>query len=120
MWKETENITECYRDIAPIQVIGGVIYSDATNDFFLASHGIKSPDYFWKTLITTNSNNQTETISWLFPNQSALANLDSYIVSIEELERRVGAHLIGLDLASAIKLHKAAKSWELPKNCLLD
>jgi endonuclease G len=57
LWKETENITECYRDLAPIQVIGGVIYSDASNDFFVSSHGIKSPDYFSKTLITTNSNN---------------------------------------------------------------
>jgi endonuclease G len=120
LWKETENITECYRDIAPIQVIGGVIYSDASNDFLLASHGIKSPDYFWKTLITTNSSNQIETISWLFPNQSALANLNSYIVSIEELERKVGSDLVGLDLESAIKMQKASKSWELPKNCLLD
>ena len=120
LWKETESITECYRDIAPIQVIGGVIYSDASNDFFVSSHGIKTPDYFWKALITTNSSNQTETISWLFPNQSALANLNSYIVSIDELERRVGADLIGLDLVSAIKMQKAAKSWELPKNCLLD
>jgi len=120
LWKETENITECYRDLAPIQVIGGVIYSDASNDFFLLTHGIKTPDYFWKTLITTNSSNKIETISWLFPNQSALADLNSYIVSIEELERRVGADLIGLDLGSAIKMQKAATSWELPKNCLLD
>jgi len=120
LWKETESITECYRDIAPIQVIGGVIYSDASNDFFLASHGIKSPDYFWKMLITTSLNNQIETISWLFPNQNGLTNLNSFIVSIDDLERRVGADLIGIDLASAIKLQKAAKSWELPKNCLLD
>ena len=120
LWRDTENITECYRDLAPIQVIGGVIYSDASNDFFLASHGIKSPDYFWKTLITTNSSNQIETISWLFPNQSAIANLNSYFVSIEELERRVGSDLVGLDLGSAIKMQKASKSWELPKNCLLD
>jgi endonuclease G len=119
LWKETENITECYRDLAPIQVIGGVIYSDANNDFF-SSHGIKSPDYFWKTLITTNSTNQTETISWLFPNQNGLANLNSFIVSIDELERKVGADLIGLDLENAIKMQKASKSWELPKNCLLD
>jgi DNA/RNA endonuclease G (NUC1) len=27
LWKETENITECYRDLAHIQVIGGVIFS---------------------------------------------------------------------------------------------
>lgn len=120
LWKETENITECYRDLARIQVIGGVIYSDSSNDFFLASHGIKSPDYFWKTLITTNSNNQIETISWLFPNQNGLTNLNSFIVSIDELERRVGADLIGLDLGIAIKLQKAPKSWEVPKNCLLD
>ena len=120
LWKETENITECYRDLAPVKVIGGVIYADTSNDFFVSSHGIKTPDFFWKTLITTDSNNQIATISWLFPNQSALANLNSYIVSIDELERRVGADLIALDLGSAIKLQKASKSWELPKNCLLD
>ena len=120
LWKETENITECYRDLASVQVIGGVIYYDTSNDFFVSSHGIKSPDFFWKTLITTDSNNQIATISWLFPNQSALANLNSYIVSIEELERRVGSDLVALDLASAIKMQKASKSWELPKNCLLD
>lgn len=120
LWKETESITECFRDIAPIQVIGGVIYSDASNDFFVSSHGIKSPDFFWKTLITTDSNNQIATISWLFPNQNGLANLNSFIVSIDELERRVGADLIALDLANAIKMQRASKSWELPKNCLLD
>ena len=120
LWKETETITECYRDLAPIQVIGGVIYSDTSNDFFVSSHGINSPDFFWKTLITTNSINQIETISWLFPNQNGLANLNTHIVSIEELERRVGSALVGLDLGSAIKLQKASKSWELPKNCLLD
>jgi endonuclease G len=120
LWKETENITECYRDLAPIQVIGGVIYSDASNDFFLASHGIKSPDFFWKTLITKDSNNQIATITWLFPNQSAIANLNSYIVSIDELERRFGSDLVGLDLESAIKLRNASKSWDIPKNCLFD
>ena len=120
LWKETENITECYRDLSPVQVIGGVLYSDSSNDFFVLSHGIKTPDYFWKTLITTNSTNQTETISWLFPNQNGLANLNSFIVSIDELENKVGADLIGLDLGSAIKIQKASKSWELPKNCLLD
>ena len=120
LWKETENITECYRDLASVQVIGGVIYSDTSNDFFVSSHGIKSPDFFWKTLITTNSTNQIETISWLFPNQNGLANLNSFIVSIDELERRIGSDLVGLNLGSAIKMQKASKSWELPKNCLLD
>ena len=120
LWKETENITECYRDLAPVQVIGGVIYSGTGNDFFIATHGIKSPDYFWKTLITTNSNNQIETISWLIPNQNGLANLNSFIVSIDELETRFGSGLVGIELQVGIKLRKASTSWELPKNCLLD
>ena len=120
LWKETENITECYRDLAPVQVIGGVIYADTSNDFFIASHGIKSPDYFWKTLVTTNSNNQIETISWLLPNQNGLSNLNSFIVSIAELESRLGSELVGIDLDTGIKQRKAATSWELPKNCFLD
>ena len=43
-----------------------------------------------------------------------------FIVSIDDLELRVGADLIALDLGSVIKMQKASKSWELPKNCLLD
>ena len=117
---QSGSVLDAIQHIVPIQVIGGVIYSDASNDFFLASHGIKSPDYFWKTLITTSLNNQIETISWLFPFQSELTNLSSFIVSIDELDRRVGTNLVGLDLASEIKLQKAAKSWEPPKNCMID
>ena len=82
LWKETENITECYRDLAPVQVVGGVIFSDTSNDFFVSSHGVKSPDYFWKTLVTTNSTNQVETISWLFPNQNGLTNLNYLVLTL--------------------------------------
>ncbi len=119
LWKETENIIECFRDLAPIEVIGGVIYNDTSNDFFVSSHGIKSPDLFWKTLITTNANNQLQTISWLFPNRGGLGDLSSYIVTIDELEQLMGKDFVGLNIDTALKIQKPTKSWELPKNCLL-
>jgi len=43
VWVKAENVAECYRDIAPVDVYGGVVYGDASNDYFLASHGIPTP-----------------------------------------------------------------------------
>ena len=48
IWLEAETVAECYRDLAPVQVYGGVVYSDPSNDWFLASHGIRTPEFFWK------------------------------------------------------------------------
>jgi DNA/RNA endonuclease G (NUC1) len=40
-WKRTEAITECYRDIDELLVIGGVIWGDdAADDHFTQSHGV--------------------------------------------------------------------------------
>ncbi len=35
IWVKAENVAECYRDIAPVDVYGGVVYGDASNDYFL-------------------------------------------------------------------------------------
>jgi len=83
VWKETENITECYRELAPINVIGGVVYNDTKNDFFVQSHGIKSPDFFWKTLTTLDASGHLQIISWLIPNHESLEVLDAYIVTVD-------------------------------------
>lgn len=34
IWVKAENVAECYRDIAPVDVYGGVVYGDASNDYF--------------------------------------------------------------------------------------
>ncbi len=43
---------ECYRDIAELLVIGGVVWGyNPADDCFIGSHDIKSPDAFWKVII---------------------------------------------------------------------
>ena len=51
-WYRTEKIIECYRDIDELLVLGGVIWGDNPNDdYFLASHGVATPDAFWKLIL---------------------------------------------------------------------
>ena len=89
IWQQTEQITECYRDVKPISIYGGVIYSDPSNDYFLLSHGIRTPEYFWKVLVSINSKNEIISIGWFIPNQENLETLESYIVSISEIESKL-------------------------------
>ncbi|MCW3194026.1 DNA/RNA non-specific endonuclease [Xanthomonas citri] len=103
IWVRAEEVAECYRDIASVQVYGGVIYSDTTNDYFLSSHGIRTPDFFWKTIITANPSGGSRAISWLIPNSATLGSLDSYIVSIDELEDTFGASTIGISAPANVK-----------------
>jgi endonuclease G, mitochondrial len=119
IWADAETIAECYRDLAPVQVAGGVVYDDTANDLFLASHGIRTPDWFWMTLVTTEpGTGATRVIAWLIPNAAGLGALNDYIVSVNTLEGRVGANRVGLDgLAGELKALKPAVSWALPAGC---
>lgn len=83
-----------------VHVYGGVVYSDPSNDYFVASHGIRTPDYFWKSVVTANAAGETQAISWYIPNQADLGNLDAYIRSINELEAEVGAENVNIPVKS--------------------
>ena len=118
VWLDAENVAECYRDIAPVQVYGGVVYSDPTNDWFLASHGIRTPEFFWKAILTTDpATGAAKAIAWYIPNVEGLTALDPYLVSIDELERLVGTGLVGITAPAAVKAMKPATSWPLPAGC---
>jgi endonuclease G len=62
-WLRTEEIAECYRDIEPITVIGGAIWGNHPRTDFVASHGVATPDAFWKVLIRKD-----RVIAWVIPN----------------------------------------------------
>lgn len=109
-----KDVAECYRDIASVQVYGGVIYSDTTNDYFLTSHGIRTPDFFWKTIITANPSGGSRAISWLIPNSATLGSLDSYIASIDELEDTFGAGTIDISAPANVKAMLPAATWPQP------
>jgi len=111
-WLLTEEITECYRDIDELLIIGGILWGNNPNDdFFTESHGVKTPDAFWKVIIRND-----RTIAWIIPNSSdAKRNrLDDFIVTIQELELVTG-ETIPVD--EYLKHEKPRHSWVIPRGC---
>ena len=85
-WFKTERISECYREISKISIWGGVIWgNDKSNDFFTETHGIKTPDYWWKVIYR---HDKKEYVAWLFPNHksSSEENMDDYLISLKDLK----------------------------------
>jgi endonuclease G, mitochondrial len=53
IWKETESLLACMhlRQGYAMHVFGGVVFTDPSNNFFLESHGIQTPNYMYAILI---------------------------------------------------------------------
>ncbi len=115
-WLRTEEIVECYRDIDELLVIGGVIWgNNPADDYFVNSHGVKTPDAYWKVIIRGSGQNE-RVIAWIVPNSqdAKYGQLDRYLVSIEELERLTGDKIPVADYA---KQNKPQRSWMIPRGC---
>ncbi|ETV69197.1 hypothetical protein H257_15026 [Aphanomyces astaci] len=74
-------------NIAPQRIYtwGGILYTDDSNDYFLDSHGIRTPDFWWKVVLTKDDSGADKIISWFFPNQENLGSLDSLLASLDLL-----------------------------------
>lgn len=107
-WFHTEVISECYRDITPLSIWGGVIWDGShEDDFFLASHGVFTPDFWWKLIYHPDNN---EYIAWIFPNGPLATDddMDLFSVSIPELK----AHLEYVpDFADAEEATRSDTTW---------
>lgn len=115
-WLATEEIIECYRDINELLVIGGVIWgNNAADDYFVQSHGVKTPDAYWKVIVRGKGQDE-RVIAWIVPNSqdAKRANLDSYLVTVDEIERVTGEKIPVADYA---KHDKPSASWLIPKGC---
>jgi endonuclease G len=115
-WLLTEEIVECYRDIDELLVIGGVILgNNPTDDYFVQSHGVKTPDAFWKVVIRGTGQGE-RAIAWIVPNtpEATKKNLDRYLVSIDELERVTSEKI---PVADYVKHDKPSASWLIPHGC---
>jgi endonuclease G len=115
-WLETEEIVECYRDIDELLVIGGVIWGhNPADDYFLKSHGVETPDAFWKVVVRGTGQDE-RAIAWIVPNRAEATrkNLDRYLVSIDELERIIGEKI---PVADYVKHDKSSASWMIPVGC---
>jgi endonuclease G len=111
IWLLTEEITSCIRTFQPITVYGGVIFNDESNDYFLLSHGVATPDLWWKVLVTKDAKGNTDIISWMFPNQENLGTLDDYLVSVNDIEKQLQDGLGAIPVPAALKELKATTSW---------
>ena len=115
-WLLTEEIIECYRDIDELLVIGGVIWgNNPADDYFVQSHGVKTPDAYWKVVIRGTGQDE-RAIAWIVPNSpdAKRANLDSYLVTVDEIERVTGEKIPVADYA---KHDKPSASWLIPRGC---
>ena len=115
-WLLTEEIIECYRDIDKLLVIGGVIWGDnPANDYFVQSHGVKTPDAFWKVVIRSGGQDE-QAMAWVVPNSKDATrnNLDNYLVSLGELEIITGEKI---PVAYYLKNDKPSASWIIPAEC---
>ncbi len=108
----TEKIIECYRDHSPVVVYGGVIMgTDSSDDYFVESHGVKTPSGFWKVIY-----NKDSLVAWIFPNTKAptARRIDRYIVTVKEIEKEIGR---SLPVPAHFKSLNLNHSWPLPKGC---
>ncbi|MGZ8161400.1 MAG: DNA/RNA non-specific endonuclease [Methylobacter sp.] len=115
-WLQTEEIIECYRDIDELLVIGGVIWgNNLADDYFVASHGVKTPDAYWKVIIRGTGQDE-RAIAWIVPNtqEATRKNLDQCLVSVDDLERITG---VKIPVADYAKHDKPSASWMIPQGC---
>jgi endonuclease G len=124
IWVRAENIAECYRDIAPLDVFGGVRYEDGAaaraDDFYVASHGIRTPEYFWKAVLTSDpATGAMRAIAWYVPNRADAGPLDRYLVSLRELLALVGPSALDPRVPPDVLDQKPAATWPQPADCAL-
>lgn len=108
----TEEIVECYRDIDELLVIGGVVWGNNPNDdYFVKSHGVQTPDAFWKVIIRND-----RVIAWIIPNSAdaVAAALDKYLVSVNDIERISGTKI---PVEDYLKSDVQSSSWIVPRGC---
>jgi endonuclease G len=87
------------------------LQATTSNDLFVETHGIKTPDAFWKVIIR-----QDRVIAWIIPNSAEAKhkNLDAYLVPVAEIERVTGETIPVDDF---LKEDVPSTSWVIPIGC---
>ena len=131
-WLETEELIECYRDLEPLRVLGGAVFTATTaadkarQAAFKKSHALQQyPSFFWKLVRGTNVNPQDNSvIAFWVPNDAAAkrGTAKNYIVSIAELERNLKKHSAVVPetfagFTAAAKAHVPVAMWKNPAGC---
>lgn len=115
VWRKTEELTECYRDIGTVEVWGGVIWgNDTSNDHFVKSHGVTTPDQLWKVIKFPDG----KVNAWLMPNDNTptASKMDYYLVSPAKIENLLGKTF---DISRQERSQLDSYSEKRPRGCSL-
>lgn len=128
-WKETEDIIECHRDdpeAERLEVFGGMSYEDDDNDYFVGSHGIPTPDLYWKVVVKyyVDAGRLPDVIAWVMENSPTdlATRLDAVypagdLISVARLRRLVGDPLNRLPPRYTQTALREGESWDRPGDC---
>jgi endonuclease G len=104
VWRQTEILTECWRDIGTVEVWGGVIWGS----------GVVTPDALWKIIrIPTGEVN-----AWMMPNDDSptAVRMDTYLVTPAAISKYTG---LSFDIPPNEYSQKDSRSITRPSNCSL-
>jgi endonuclease G len=115
LWRKTEELTECWRDKGKVTVYGGNLWGeDKTNDHFIKSHGVVTPDYLWKLIIFPDG----KVNAWAMPNSAEATGvkMDSYLVAPATLQKLTG---VKFPISVTELNQKDTYSQKKPRKCSL-
>ena len=101
-------------------MLGGAVWGnsrkDKKNDYFVGSHNIRTPDWYWKLIIKGDG----ETIAWYLPNDTTAlsSQLDRYLIKPAQLQAKAKIKLP--EVPKAWKWKKPKTSWPIPSDCQLN
>jgi endonuclease G len=62
--------------------------NNPADDYFVKSHGVKTPDAYWKVVIRGRGQNE-QAIAWIVPNsqEAVRKNVNQYLVTVHDIEK---------------------------------
>ena len=117
-WLYTEELIECSRDLSDVKkqvIFGGALFYDDSNDYFLDSHGIPTPEEFWKVVVRYYKDGRTpEVNAWVMLNYYATSDDDMglYEKSIAEIKSKTGDAMTELP-----STYNEVSTWSVPSGC---
>lgn len=111
-WKEVDSLVLCDKR-HKVRVYAGLLYDGSDkNDFFLETHGMRTPDMLYKILLRQDG----EVKAFIWPNDiRADASLKMFRATVKEIEK-----LSGLEFRAIPKKKKNStygSEWSLLENC---
>ncbi len=90
-WKELEEACRRWAEKEPVYIVAGpILYKKAKYGYIGKTHDIRVPDAFFKVVLSGIRSNAPRAIGFIYKNEAGNNKLDSYVNSIDQVERLTG------------------------------